>query len=83
MAKIENLTPGQILYSVIRRKAGNTNITIGALFEIEVVSVSEDLKFVFARKNGNPPKNYTQSQVKSWKVTKPKPKTTIMGMLSY
>ena len=83
MASINKLSPGQTVYSVERRRMGNTTIRIGSLFGVKIISVDVENHKVVASWNGNPPKVFYAKSIKAWKVKKPEPKGTLMGMPSY
>jgi ribosomal protein L3 len=56
MAKIEKLTPGQVLWSVESGRMGNTTITTKNLYSVQVVEVDLEKRRVFASWNHNPPR---------------------------
>jgi hypothetical protein len=83
MATLSKLTPGQKLYSVHRRKMGNTTISCGMLSEVCVIEVHADDGYVLASCDGCNPRRYYERELKNLKVNKPKPKGKVLGMDSY
>lgn len=83
MAAISRLKPDQVVYSVVRRKMGNTKIMKGDLFTVKIFEVNIEEGWVIASHNGNPRQKYWEGSFKNWKVKKPEPKCQVMGMNSY
>jgi hypothetical protein len=76
MATISRLKPDQIVYSLIRRYVGNTMLRETYLFEVRIISIDPNGKWVEASWNGNRPTRCYASEAKAWKVKKPQPKRT-------
>lgn len=83
MAAIKNLKVGQTLWQVKRVKCGNTTRSVGCLYPVKVLEISEDLKSIKASWNNNPPRRYGISEVAKLKVSKPSPKGEVFGIPSY
>lgn len=83
MPKIKNLTVDQVVYSIERGKMGHTSVYIRRLYEIKITEVDPDHKWVMGSWNGNTPRKFTQSSANRWRVNRPQPVKTIMGMKSY
>lgn len=71
MANIKKLVPGQVVWEIQRRKAGNTTIKTDCLYEIRIVSVNVERGEVVASWNGNPAKTYYAKSIKGWHSEKP------------
>lgn len=74
MPKIENVSVGQVLYTVRRELAGNTTTSRIAVHPVKVISVDPDSKWVFASWNGNEPRRFWDRHVRQWRVNKPESK---------
>ncbi len=77
MATISRLKADQVLYTVTRRKMGNTTISMGVLHRVVVKELDPEGRFVVASWNGNTPRKYYERDVARWKVNMPKLKSTI------
>ena len=80
MAAFKNIKPGQILFTVSRRKMGNTNLSSIVVHRVCVVSVDEDRQTVMASWNGNPPREYRIREYSKWKVSEPVTVPTFGGL---
>jgi len=69
--KIEKLKPGDVVYSVQRRKMGNTTIGTTVVYPVQIISIDPENRFVIASVNGNPPREYFQRQLATWRKEKP------------
>ncbi len=69
MPAISKLKPGQVLYDVSRVCMGNTAARTIAVRLVHVVEVHDD--HIVASWNSNSPREYSEHQVKHWKVQKP------------
>jgi hypothetical protein len=69
--KLETLQPGQIVYDVGRHKMGNTSITTVTIWNVHIIEVNVEARYVIASWNGNPRCRYSESQVKKWRAKKP------------
>lgn len=74
MAAISRIKPDQVLYSVERRKMGNTTLSETVVFAVRVKEVDPEGRFVIASHNGNPVRRYSERAVAKWKVNKPETK---------
>jgi len=87
MPTISKLSPGQTVYSVERRRMGNTTISRGACFSVYVIevhpSVNGSVPFVIASWNSNPSRKFYEKSFKKWKLVKPEPKGSVLGMKDY
>jgi hypothetical protein len=83
MATISKLVPGQVVYSIERQKMGNTTMSRNALYPVRIIEIDPEGKFVVASWNGNPARTYRQRQVTKWRVSKPEPKGSILGLRDY
>lgn len=81
MATLKRLTPGQVLWSISRRKLGNTTLSVGSLDKCVVISVHEDHAMISW--NGNPARRYSERHIKKLRVNKPEPKGKILGYDNY
>lgn len=73
MATLKNLKPDQILYKVIKEKAGNTTMKRQVLDTIRIVSVDLENEVAVTKYNGREQK-YRDWQLKSWRVKEPQVK---------
>lgn len=69
MATISKLKPGQIVYSVERRRMGNTTLTTISVYDVRIIEVHE--RHVTASWNGNRPQDFYRHEIGHWKVKKP------------
>jgi hypothetical protein len=69
--KIEKLKPGMTVYTVIRRKMGNTNISTVVVYPVTIVSVEIENCAVVASVNGNPNYTYYKSTWSKWRRKPP------------
>lgn len=83
MATLKNLKAGQVLFDVRRVKCGNTTVSRGCLYEVRVISLSEDGKSAMVSWNGNSPRRYHERDIKRLRVNRPKPKGTMFGSPTY
>ncbi len=74
MANIENLTIGQVLYTVTRRKMGNTAIRENAVHAVIVKEIDLQKRRVLASWNSNAPRWFYGGNVTKWKIKKPEAK---------
>lgn len=72
MATISKLTVGQILYDKHKYKMGNTTMTTWGLWEVIVLEIDPEFRWIKASWNGNTARTYYPKQVGRWKVKKPK-----------
>jgi hypothetical protein len=68
--KINNLKPGMTVYSVERRKMGNTTISTVAVYPVKIVSLDEDRNVVVAIKYCREGRYYRNSW-STWRKNKP------------
>lgn len=73
--KLSSLKPGDVVYSVGRRRMGNTRMTRQAVWPVFIVSVNADDQSVIASWNGNKARRYSAAQVKRWRKTPPASRT--------
>lgn len=73
MASFNKLKKDQILYSVQRRKMGNTTITEDAVFAARVEEIDLEGRRAKISINGNPSRWYSERNLKKLKVNKPDP----------
>lgn len=83
MATISKLKVGQILYTLTAQKMGNTSVSRKVLHEVKVMEVDPEGAYVVAQWNHNAPRKYRTREVARWKVKKPEPKGTVLGMTTY
>lgn len=69
--KINQCTPGQIVYSVERRQMGNTALRTTSVFSVYIREVDPEGKWVMASWNGNPARKFYSAAVSKWKKEKP------------
>lgn len=74
MATLSKLAVGQTVYSVERRRMGNTTIVREAAFSVRIVSIDMEKRCVMASWNGNPPKRFSERHVTKWRLTEPSKK---------
>jgi hypothetical protein len=82
--KIDQLKPGMVVYSVEKRKTGNTTVSTMNIFKVQIIEVTispEDLNYqkVLASWNGNTPRNFGIGSISKWKK---EPPTVVRGRLS-
>ena len=78
--KIEKLQPGQVVYSVERRKMGNTTLSTISVFNVCVKEIDPEKRWVLASWNGNPPQKFYLKSVSRWRATKPVLVSSFGGM---
>jgi hypothetical protein len=83
MASINRLKPGQIVFSIERQRMGKTTIKRNFLFEVTIVGVNLEERYVMASWNGNTPKKFLPQDVKKWRVNRPEPKGKTLGHDTY
>jgi hypothetical protein len=83
MASISRLKKGQVVYSIESQKMGNTNIAIKVCYDVRIVEIDLDGRFVMGSWNGNPPRKYREDSVKKWRVSEPAVKGTVLGRKTY
>ena len=69
--KIEQLSPGMVVYDCHSHKMGNTTISSLGVWEIEIISVDLEHGKVVASWNYNQPETYYSHAIGSWKKNKP------------
>jgi hypothetical protein len=69
--KIEKLLPGQVVYSVERRKMGNTTMKTTSVFKVRIVEIDPEKQWVLASWNGNTPSKFYRRTVGKWREKKP------------
>lgn len=69
--KIEKLKPGMTVYSVTRRKMGNTNISTVSLYLVLIVHVDGEKGTVLASWNNNPVREYHKNTWSKWRIKPP------------
>jgi hypothetical protein len=74
MASFDRVKVGQVLYSVVRQKMGNTTISRDAVFQVVVKEINTAKRAVFASWNCNTPQWFSERSVNRWKVKEPKRK---------
>jgi len=72
MAKISRLKVGQILWDKRRYKMGNTNMSTWGLWEVKVLEIDPEFRWVMASWNGNRTEKMFQRRIEKYKVKKPK-----------
>jgi len=65
--KIEKLKPGDVVYSVQRRKMGNTTMSTTVVYSVKIMTIDSERRFVIASINGNPPREYFPGQLSKWR----------------
>jgi hypothetical protein len=69
--KIEKLQPGQVVYSVERRKMGNTKLSTVGVFNVSIKEIDPEKRWVVASWNGNSPQKFYAKSVIKWRAGKP------------
>ena len=69
--KIEKLQPRHIVYSVERRKMGNTTISETAVFAVRIIEINLVEGYVWASWNGNAPQKFRGRSIAKWRANKP------------
>jgi|SRR5271157_6370252 len=69
--KISQLSVGQVVYNVQRRKMGNTTISDTCVFSILVKEIDPAGQYVIASWNCNPPERFYARSVSKWRKEKP------------
>lgn len=79
--KMEGLKPGQVVWSVERRKLGNTELRTTSVFAVVVKEVCLDAPspHVVASWNGNRPQRFYRRGVSRWRKDKPLTVSTGLG----
>ena len=71
MATLNKLVVGQIVYSVQRRRMGNTTLSREAVFPVRIVSIDLEKRCVTASWNYNPPSRFGERHVNKWRLKEP------------
>ena len=69
MAKLNKLTPGQILWDIQKHCMGNTTVRTTSLYKVKVLEVHEDHAVVSW--NGNAARKWSGSDVSKLRTKKP------------
>jgi hypothetical protein len=69
--KIDKLKPGMLVYSVGRRRMGNTTINTTSVWSVYIVAVDTAKGVVLARWNYNPPQRFNANVWSKWRLKKP------------
>ena len=72
MPDIRNLKVGQTLWTLTRRRMGNTTMRETAVHPVVVREIDPECKWVMASWNYNPPCRYYRRNVQKWRVKEPK-----------
>jgi hypothetical protein len=83
MATISKLIPGQILYDVHSHKMGNTTMRRRGLWTVKVIQTDTVNNRALCSWNCNAPRWMSERAIKRYRVNKPEPKGSIMGMPTY
>lgn len=83
MAVLSKLKPGMIVYSVQRQRMGNTTMSRGCLFNVEIISVDHEDESVVASWNSNKPQRFFKNSWSKWKIKKPVAKREKFGLPDY
>ena len=84
MAAISRMKVGQVLWSLVKRKAGNTTITRTELLKVTIVSLNENGQGgrALLQETGDI-QRFGESSASKWRVSKPEPTGTLLGQLDY
>jgi hypothetical protein len=77
--KIEKLKPEQVVYSVERRKMGNTTMSTVCVYHVKIIEVNLLNGYVIASWNGNRAQKFYGRDFKKWREKKPMTVTSPMG----
>lgn len=69
--KLEKVKPEDVVYSLVKHKAGNTQLRTTSLYYVHIVSVDIENQTCTARWNGNKEKTYYRAEWSKWRVNKP------------
>jgi hypothetical protein len=69
--KIDKLTVGQTVYSVERRNMGNTTLRTTSVFDVRIMEIDPEKRWVMASWNGNTPRKYYLGSIVKWKEKEP------------
>lgn len=69
--KIEQLQPGQIVYSVYRHRMGNTTLHTTEVWRGQIVSINPEDQTVVASWNGYRPERFISSVWSKWRIKEP------------
>lgn len=83
MAKISKLEPGQTVWSVESQRMGNTTARRKALYSLKIVEIDTGRNMVLASWNNNKPQWWNERTISKWKIKKPEPKGSFLGMPTY
>lgn len=67
MATLSKLKPGDVLYDVHSRRAGNTTTRVQSEWQVRVIEVHDD--YALCSWNGNPPDKYSDAELRRFRVT--------------
>lgn len=81
--KLDKLTVGQAVWQITRQKMGNTAVRINSLYSIKVLEIDLEKRRVLRSWNGNKAEWVGEKEVSSWKLVKPEPKGSKLGMPTY
>ena len=74
--KLEQLKPGQTVYSIRKHLAGNTTVRTISVYKVLIISVNVADRYVIASWNGNREEKYREHAIKSWRLKEPTVITT-------
>lgn len=78
MATLSKLKVGQVVYSIGRRRMGNTTVVREAAFPVRIISIDMEKRCVMASWNHNPPMRFSERHINRWRLTEPA-KKKILG----
>jgi hypothetical protein len=76
MATLKNLKPGQVLYSLSRRRMGNTTLKTTDVRSVRIVEVHAE--HVVASYSGHDPRVFWNNEIRKWRTSKPTMKRTFV-----
>lgn len=71
MATLSRLKPGQVVYSVVSQRMGNTTIRRKVCYTVKILAVDLPSKRVQISWNGNAPEWAGEHRAKGWKLKEP------------
>jgi hypothetical protein len=77
--KFEKLQVGKVVWSVERRKMGNTTHGTTSVFGVCIKEIDPERRWVLASWNGNPPQKFYSRSISKWREKRPRLITSAMG----
>jgi hypothetical protein len=77
--KWESVKQGDVLFSVVRQKMGNTAMSRNAVFSVRILEIHHDEGYAMVSWNNNPAVRYSRRHVEKLRRSRPQPKGASRG----